>query len=542
MRRATLIALIGVFACLPDTAAAADRYASATTTRESGNCTAFAPCTLPYAASIAQAGETVRVAPGTYSLAGDLTMPSGARLSGIGAQRPLIRTPAYVYVAGVSAHQLGRIAGVEIEGRLLLAGFAEGDELIIRHSGGSSGASISGGSVLRNSLVVTTADTAHAVEGGNFSPATVLNSTLIARGADAYAAGAVGVTEDHNGYCDAYQANLVLKNVIARGGRADLGAEGEGGGGCEATGEMKVSSSNFRTTMVSATDASIEPGAGNQTSAALTDDAAIFADAVMFRQREGAPTHDAGAADPLVGELDLDGETRVQGAAVDIGADELPPAPLAETRAATDVGQNAGTLQAVVTPNAAETHVVFDYGPTAAYGSSTTAQVLPAGSAETPVQVRIEALAAGATFHFRVRAFNPEHAVQPRATAGADAVFTTLAPPVVGPPAALPDVLAGLTAKKSLKFGTFRRKGLKAGFTLGRPGTAYAVKLTARLGRRTVTLAKARGTAGPGVRTVVLKPSRKTAKRLRKSKRRVKAKLVVTAAATTLSKAVTIRR
>ena len=546
MRRALVPALLLAGLLTPATAAAADRYASASSTRESGGCTAFTPCTLPYAASVAQAGETVQVGPGTYPLTGDLSLKSGVGLNGIGDQRPLIRTPSYVYASGASAQQRARVAGVEIDGRLLLGGFADGDQLVVRHSANfQSGVAISGGSVLRNSLVVTTVSSADAVEGDTFAPATVLNSTLIAKGAEAYGAAALGETENFDGNCSVYPANLVLKNVIARGGKADLGAEGQGSGDCEATGKLQVSSSNFRTTHVGSTSASIDFGAANQSSAALTDDAAIFADAVLFRQREGAPTHDAGAADPLVAGLDLDGELRVQDAAVDIGVDELPAPPRAVTGGATDVAQNAATLQAVVTPNGAETRVVFDYGPTDAFGSSTIAQVLPAGGAETPVQARMEGLAAGTTFHFRVRAFNPEDAVQPRATVGSGATFATPGIPprvvVAHPLPPLPDLLTALTAKKSLRLATFRKRGLRAGFTLGRPATAYVVKLTARLGKRAVTLARVRGTAGPGLRAVTLKPSRKTAGRLRRFKR-VRAKLVVTAGTAKLSRAVTIKR
>ena len=542
MRRAILIALLGASAGLPGTALAADRYASASTTRETGSCTAFAPCTLPYAASVAQAGETVRVAPGTYTVAGDLLLTPGVRLSGIGAERPLIKTGGTIRLTGASAQQRAVANGIEIEGRLYLGAFADGDEVVVRNGSGFNAVAVSADAVLRNSLVVTSGNTTDAVAGNSSTPGLVLNSTLIAKGAGAYAASAVGDVDDHDGICSAFPSSLELKNVIARGGKADLRAEGEAGYDCQAQGTIEVSSSNFRTTLVSPSNATITSGAGNQTTPALTDDAAIFADTTLFRQREGAPTHDAGAADALVAGLDLDGEARVLGAAVDIGADELPPPPLAETLAAADVAQTAATLQARVTPNAADTTVVFEYGVTGAYGTRTTAQLLPAGSPATTVHARVEGLAPGTTFHYRVLAFNAGGA-QPRSATGAGATFATLQPPpVVAPPLIpLPDLLTGLTAKRSVNLKTFGRKGLAVAFTLGRPGTAYAVKLTARLGKRTVTLARAAGTAGPGLRSLKLKPSKKTAGRLRRFKR-AKAKLTVSAGTAVATRTVTIRR
>jgi hypothetical protein len=46
-----------------------------------------------------------------------------------------------------------------------------------------------------------------------------------------------------------------------------------------------------------------------------------------YHQLAGSPTVDAGVADPLSGDFDIDGEPRLFGAATDIGADEWAPPP-----------------------------------------------------------------------------------------------------------------------------------------------------------------------------------------------------------------------
>jgi hypothetical protein len=56
----------------------------------------------------------------------------------------------------------------------------------------------------------------------------------------------------------------------------------------------------------------------------------VFADlgAGDFRQAAGSPTIDAGSVDEHIGAQDLDRGDRVQRAAIDIGADELPADPV----------------------------------------------------------------------------------------------------------------------------------------------------------------------------------------------------------------------
>jgi hypothetical protein len=115
-----------------------------------------------------------------------------------------------------------------------------------------------------------------------------------------------------------------LKNVIANGGEFDL----EATGGIFGPGNIIVSNSNFDSTNKNH-GGEVSAGPGNQTAAPLFVDAASG----DYREAPGSPTIDAGAADPLDGELDLAGNQRSQGPAPDIGAFEAagpPPPPPAQ--------------------------------------------------------------------------------------------------------------------------------------------------------------------------------------------------------------------
>ena len=111
----------------------------------------------------------------------------------------------------------------------------------------------------------------------------------------------------------------------------------------------------------------------------------------------------------------------------------LSTAPRATTGAATAAAQTVASATATVDPRGNATSVVFDYGTTAAYGASSAPVNLPAGAGGVPVTTVLSGLAAGTTYHVRVRAGNEEGAVS-----GADTTFTTPpAPVVVVPPKAL---------------------------------------------------------------------------------------------------------
>jgi phosphodiesterase/alkaline phosphatase D-like protein len=101
-------------------------------------------------------------------------------------------------------------------------------------------------------------------------------------------------------------------------------------------------------------------------------------------------------------------------------------APLSQpTVGAATVGSITATgaiVSDTVDPGQNATSVVVEYGPTTAYGQTTSAVNLPAGSGSTSVQIPLSGLTASTTYHLRVVATNAD-GTQP----SADVSFTTSA-------------------------------------------------------------------------------------------------------------------
>jgi streptogramin lyase len=104
-------------------------------------------------------------------------------------------------------------------------------------------------------------------------------------------------------------------------------------------------------------------------------------------------------------------------------------APRTTTGTATATGTSTAAVGAVADPRGNETTVVFDYGPSTAYGQTSAPVAVPAGIGPVPVTTALAGLAAGTTYHVRARAVNGEGG-----TAGADATFTTALLPAPAPP------------------------------------------------------------------------------------------------------------
>ena len=84
------------------------------------------------------------------------------------------------------------------------------------------------------------------------------------------------------------------------------------------------------------------------------------------------------------------------------------------------VTTSAATLGATVTPNGATTTVIFEYGTTTAYGTSTASQSIGSGNSPVTVNATLSGLLPGTTYHFRAVAQNSQGT-----TNGPDATFTT---------------------------------------------------------------------------------------------------------------------
>jgi hypothetical protein len=98
--------------------------------------------------------------------------------------------------------------------------------------------------------------------------------------------------------------------------------------------------------------------------------------------------------------------------------------PTVSTAAATGIAATGATLNGSVTSDSnAATTVTFDYGLTAAYGSSAAATPSPvAANATNAVSSALTGLACNTTYHFLVKGVNSSGAVD-----GADLAFTTAA-------------------------------------------------------------------------------------------------------------------
>jgi len=108
----------------------------------------------------------------------------------------------------------------------------------------------------------------------------------------------------------------------------------------------------------------------------------------------------------------------------------LPPKPKATTEAASGVSETAATLNASVDAEGDDADCSFEYGTSAAYGTTLPCSTDPVtGSSPTAVSAAIAGLAPGTTYHYRVVAEN-----EGGTTNGDDTTLTTASPPPPPPP------------------------------------------------------------------------------------------------------------
>jgi hypothetical protein len=97
-----------------------------------------------------------------------------------------------------------------------------------------------------------------------------------------------------------------------------------------------------------------------------------------------------------------------------------PAPPAAEVTGASDLGTSSATLHGQVNPHLSTTTYHFEYGPTAAYGSSTQSAQIGADNSSHLLSASLSGLAPGATYHYRLVATN-----EIGATVSSDGTFTT---------------------------------------------------------------------------------------------------------------------
>ena len=130
----------------------------------------------------------------------------------------------------------------------------------------------------------------------------------------------------------------------------------------------------------------------------------------------GSQSIDRGSGCPAT---DARGVTRPQQGACDIGAYEFAP-PNVTTGSAEHVGVTTASLVGTLQPNLRPSDYRFEYGKTAAYGSSTAAIGAGAGALPVSVSAALTGLKAATTYHYRIAADNGDGTA-----VGADRTFTT---------------------------------------------------------------------------------------------------------------------
>jgi hypothetical protein len=325
------LAVVTVNLAAPAAADAAVRFASPTGDNATSDCTSQSPgpngpCTLTRAVEVvAQANDEVVVLPGDYNETDPLVPPVAIDLHGaIGQPRPTID-----YSGNDSAVDVD-VPGVVVR------------DLRIAHSGGPGGAALdiqasstaervvatssaniaclpALGALIRDSICHSTADGEAAVRfftSTDISTATLFNVTAVASVGDSNAI-------DLQVF-DVGMQTLNATNVIASGSgtAADVSAVNNAAGSVT----INLDHSNYDTENEPGVTTTItNPGSGTNQ---LAPPQFLDAPTGGFHQLATSPTVDAGVAGAGLGTQDIDGEARVQGAAPDIGADELTVAPL----------------------------------------------------------------------------------------------------------------------------------------------------------------------------------------------------------------------
>ena len=559
---------------LPAAALGADvRYASPD--GSGSTCSSTLPCKLPDAVAASVNTDEVVLLAGTYTLTSTLTVDANVTLRGADGPMPTVRSSAGPSVLSLRGSHAGAPAAlrhvrVEHSGDALYGVFARAyvtlvDVVVDGSEGAVIGVNLDGtGYVLRDVLVRERGPgRTEAVRmrtnpnyGGGRNTADVRNLTAYADSADGYGFTVGSVAYTSSGTCYPNGGiSLTLRNAILHGGRTDLALSTVPTGSCTAPVTLDVDYANFRTADV-APPAGWGPGlvegTHNQRTAELTDPARIFADDALH-QKESSPTVDAGTSTTLMTVVDPDGDPRIAEGEVDIGADELPAAPAVKTFSADPDGTLQGTY-ATATPAMAW----FEYGPDVAYGSRTPDQSGGPGEA-VGILAKATGLAAGTTYHARV-VVRGGTAAQPRLVRGPDATFTTPpaaqvtgpAPTPTPPPvivgSGFPELISNLRVVSSVRAATLRRAGVSARFNLLQARLSYTAVLTARVGGRTVTLARATARNRPrGATLARLRVTAAGRRVLAALKRPLAANLRVTATAANRSfqyqyRRVTIRR
>jgi len=318
-----MLTAVALLACAA-AAQAGQRYA--TPTGSGIACTQQSPCSLNAALEKAEANDEVIVGGGQYTLPSTAAVPFGAEGAWVhgdfGGPPPTIAAAISGPTLAVTAPK-SRLSYVDVRNTATGAtGFYCGIEGTVERARATAVGTGSVGGVqlyscsVRDSLILATGKGATAIYGS------CETTTLHTRNVTAIATGenSAGVRVHNTNIMflpPTKTCSLDLRNGIASGAESDLQTSGSPYG----IANIDVSNSNFVTTKPASGSIG---GPSNQTASPLFVNAA----AGDYREAPGSPTIDAGAVDPLLGPVDLDGNPRTVGPAPDIGAFEYVPPPV----------------------------------------------------------------------------------------------------------------------------------------------------------------------------------------------------------------------
>ena len=365
--RLVLLSLVGAVLAAATTApgasAAVQRYASPGGTGT--DCSAVKPCKITEAVANATAGAEVIVNPGKYSLTATLATPTTITIHGV-AGKPHPRL-AFSGASQIGVHvQFGStLRYVEIEqaaaAPALYGNLSTVDQVIASGGGSNTPTAVIRNSTIRNSMVRASGAGGRALttasDGGTVS-ATYRNVTAVATGAGGIPIEAHGESTGN--------ATIQLVNVIAWAGPGaiSLQARTDSSNGAQAT--IAWTHTAYQSVNAVGIGAKFETGGGNK----AEEPTFVYPPTGNFRLAAGSYMIDAGVTDASNGEFDVDGDLRTIGV-TDIGADEFVPPAAATTGAPSAITDTSATFNGSVEPNGAPTTYHFQYGTTAAYGSTT---------------------------------------------------------------------------------------------------------------------------------------------------------------------------
>jgi hypothetical protein len=200
----------------------------------------------------------------------------------------------------------------------------------------------------------------------------------------------------------------------------------------------------------------------------------LAADSPLVDQ-DNIPLFDTAPAEPLT---DFDGTLRIVNGRRDLGAFERALAPAVTGGDASAIGVDAATIGGLLDTGGAIGSWKVLYGPTAAYGSATAPQALPAALGSQAASVALAGLSAGTGYHYALQLTTLMGTVT-----GADRTFTTaVARSAPGPGAPGPGPAAGPARLTRLKLAPAAFTAADRGATIaaagGRRGPPVGSRLT----------------------------------------------------------------